>query len=170
MIRDRIYGSTSGITQIKVLLYFVFFCGTTAQQHNSGLGRLTVEVFDHTQLYICSQQKSSDEWSARRRGRYLNNTQHTQETNIHALRVIRTRDPSNQAAADLRLRSRGHRHRQKDSHSQTWRVLVSLTQNGASRNCVASFYLFVYIWEIYISRCCDHWGLLLLTCQYIHKH
>jgi hypothetical protein len=32
----------------------------------------------------------------------------TQETNIHAPSVIRTRDPSNRAAADLRLRPRGH--------------------------------------------------------------
>jgi hypothetical protein len=33
----------------------------------------------------------------------------TQETNIHALSGIRTYDPSNQAAADLRLRPRGDR-------------------------------------------------------------
>jgi hypothetical protein len=33
----------------------------------------------------------------------------TQETNIHALSGIRTRDLSNQAAADLRLRRRGYR-------------------------------------------------------------
>jgi hypothetical protein len=31
----------------------------------------------------------------------------TQETNIHALSRIRIRDPSNQEAADLRLRPRG---------------------------------------------------------------
>jgi hypothetical protein len=31
----------------------------------------------------------------------------TQETNIHALSGIRTRDSSNQAAAELRLRPRG---------------------------------------------------------------
>jgi hypothetical protein len=36
----------------------------------------------------------------------------TQETNIRALRGIRTRDPSNQAAADLRLRPGGHQGRQ----------------------------------------------------------
>jgi hypothetical protein len=35
----------------------------------------------------------------------------TQETNIHALSGIRTGDPSNQAAADLRLRPRGYRGR-----------------------------------------------------------
>jgi hypothetical protein len=35
----------------------------------------------------------------------------TQETNIHALSGIRTRDPSDQATADLRLRPRDHRGR-----------------------------------------------------------
>ena len=34
----------------------------------------------------------------------------THETNIHALNRIRTRDPSNQAAADLRLRKHGQRY------------------------------------------------------------
>jgi hypothetical protein len=38
----------------------------------------------------------------------------TQQTNIHAPSVIRTRDPINQAAADLlRLRPRGHWDRQQ---------------------------------------------------------
>jgi hypothetical protein len=40
----------------------------------------------------------------------------TQQTNIHALTGIRTRDPSNQAAADLRLRPRGHRRRHVLGH------------------------------------------------------
>jgi hypothetical protein len=35
----------------------------------------------------------------------------TQETNTHALSGIRNRDPSNQEAADLRLRPRGYRGR-----------------------------------------------------------
>jgi len=39
---------------------------------------------------------------------YLPNTQQKQETNIHAYSEIRTRDPSNHAAAELRLRSHGH--------------------------------------------------------------
>ena len=53
-------------------------------------------------------------WSARCRGRYLHNTQQIQGTNIHALSGIRTRDISNQAAADLRLRPHGHRDRQQE--------------------------------------------------------
>jgi hypothetical protein len=47
----------------------------------------------------------------------------TQETNIHALSGIRTRDPSNQAAADLRLRSRGCRGRQTNlMPSNMWKI------------------------------------------------
>jgi hypothetical protein len=38
----------------------------------------------------------------------------TQETNIHALSGIRTRDPSNQAAAGVRLRPSGNRGRPMD--------------------------------------------------------
>jgi hypothetical protein len=49
-----------------------------------------------------------DEWSARRRGRYLHNTQQTRDTNIHAVTGIRTRDPSNQEAPDVCLRRHGH--------------------------------------------------------------
>jgi hypothetical protein len=50
-----------------------------------------------------------DERSPCRRGLCIHRTtQHiTQEINIHALSGIRTRDPSYQAAADLRLRPRG---------------------------------------------------------------
>jgi hypothetical protein len=50
-----------------------------------------------------------DEGLARRRDFcYLRNTQHSQETDIHAPGGIRTRDPNKQTAADLRLTRRGH--------------------------------------------------------------
>ena len=42
------------------------------------------------------------------------NTQHLQETNIHAHGGIRDHDPSKRAAADPSLRSRGHRDRMFD--------------------------------------------------------
>jgi hypothetical protein len=45
-----------------------------------------------------------DEWSARRRDRYLHDTQQTQEKNIHALRAIRTHARNGRTAADSRLR------------------------------------------------------------------
>ena len=43
-----------------------------------------------------------NEWSARRRGRYLHNTQ---EKNIHALSGVITRDPSSQAEQTYALDS-----------------------------------------------------------------
>ena len=49
-----------------------------------------------------------NEWSARRRGRYLQDTQQTQNTNIHAFSWIRTRDPSNPGAADILIRRKSH--------------------------------------------------------------
>jgi len=47
------------------------------------------------------------EGSALRRDRYVHDTHQTQETNISALIGIQTRDSSNQATADLRLRRHG---------------------------------------------------------------
>jgi len=49
-----------------------------------------------------------DEWSARRRELYLR-TNSTHRRHIHASSGIQTRNPNKQAAADPRLRPRGHR-------------------------------------------------------------
>jgi hypothetical protein len=67
-----------------------------------------------------------DEWSARRRGLYLHKT--TQHINITEKYIpapsgIRIRDPSNQAAADLRLKPRGH----WDRHSLSILSVISVT-------------------------------------------
>jgi hypothetical protein len=53
-------------------------------------------------------------WSSRRRGRQThdNTTYKHKRQNIYALSGVRSRDPSNQAAAEPRLRSRGHPNRQ----------------------------------------------------------
>jgi len=45
---------------------------------------------------------------ALRRGLYLQNPQHSQETNIHVTGGIRTHNPSKQTAVDLHLRPRDH--------------------------------------------------------------
>ena len=78
-----------------------------AQQPNSGLGCLVVEIskfLDHAQTPL-------NEWSSRHRDCYLHNTQQTQETHIHVHFGIWTSDHSSQAAADLHLRNHGHRGR-----------------------------------------------------------
>jgi len=61
-----------------------------------------------TDIYIHTRGRAPlDEGSARRRGVYLHNTQHSQEKNIHATDGIRTRSPMKRAAADLCLRPSG---------------------------------------------------------------
>ena len=61
-----------------------------AQQPNSGLGRLSVQVSrSHTVKYTYTPSGTPlNEWSARRRGRYLHNALQTQDKNIYALRGI----------------------------------------------------------------------------------
>jgi len=67
-----------------------------------------LRVLDHTQLRTTVGRTPLDEWSARRRDLYL--TKH----NTHNKQIsmppggIRTHDLSRRAAADLRLRPRGH--------------------------------------------------------------
>jgi len=69
-----------------------------------------LKFLDPTQTYI-PDGPPPNERSVRRRGCHLHSTQQTQQTNIHAFRWIRSRDPSIQAAADLRLRTHGHLNR-----------------------------------------------------------
>jgi hypothetical protein len=79
-----------------------------------------VEVFlnhsrflDHTQLtHAVGLLWTSDQLIAEASTYTGQHIIETQETNNHALSGIRTRDLSNQAAADLRLRQRGYRGRQ----------------------------------------------------------
>jgi hypothetical protein len=57
--------------------------------------------------YLCSGHKSTPDLQV---PPLPDNTQHPQVTGNHASGGIRTRNPSKQAAADLRLRRRGHRY------------------------------------------------------------
>jgi hypothetical protein len=75
-----------------------------AQQPNWGVGRLNVDVSRSLTIrgtHPVGLLWTSDELVAQAASYTL---QQTQETNIHTIIVIRTRDPSNKAAADLRLR------------------------------------------------------------------
>jgi hypothetical protein len=71
------------------------------QQSNSSLGSLIVEVSGlHTIRHTLPVGLPWSSDKARRRSRNLNDTQQTQETNIHALSGARHRDPCNQAPSD----------------------------------------------------------------------
>jgi hypothetical protein len=75
-----------------------------------GRRRLFAKIFTaHTYTHTHAHSRSPpDQWSARRTGRYLHNTQQTQETNTHTVCGIRTRDLSNPAAGDARFRRPSH--------------------------------------------------------------
>jgi len=80
-----------------------------ALQLNSCLGRLVLWLLDYTQLFTRPSRTPLKVWSAPRRGPYLHNVQQTQETNIHALSGIRTRNLNIQAPVDLLLRPHDQR-------------------------------------------------------------
>jgi len=61
-----------------------------------------LKVLDHIQLD--THTHTSDKWSARRTGRSLQNTQQTQQTNIHALRGIRNSDFRKSRSCTIGLR------------------------------------------------------------------
>ena len=108
-----------------------------------------------------------DEWSARRRDLYLTNTQHSQQTNIHAPGGIRTRNPSKRSAGDPRLRSLGQE------------MLFSYFISGnLAKNSVAIWmlvnigqkWLSLMAFEInkaetirkFLNFCIEHWSILAL--------
>ena len=83
--------------RLRICIYF-----SVLQQPRSGLDRLFVRFLNHPQLdtHACARGETPlNDWSARRTGRYLYNTQQTKETNVHAPSGIRNRDPTNRAAA-----------------------------------------------------------------------
>jgi len=90
-------------------LYFFFLwrCGPTRAMASSFL-----RFLDHTHTHIQRRNTVSrtplDVWSAPSQRPQPDNTSHSQQTNIHATGGIRTHDLSRRAAADLRLRPRGH--------------------------------------------------------------
>jgi hypothetical protein len=85
------------------VLYIVYFFSQMALQPNAGYGLLINEVFrDHT--YDAPQSVgllwTSDQFVAETS--QPDNTQHSQQTHIHAPGGIRTHDLSGRAAVDLR--------------------------------------------------------------------
>ena len=106
------------IAACKYFVYLHFFLWPTHQIWSRSLHFLTflnhVHTHIHTCTYIHTHTPDRDPWkegSACRGGRYLHDTQQTQETNIRALSGIWTHNSSSPATADLRLRPRGHRRR-----------------------------------------------------------
>jgi len=71
----------------------------------------SARLHDHTQTHHSRQDSSGRGISPTQRP-VLDNTQHSQQTDIHASGGIRTRNPSKVAVADPRPTPRGHQDRQ----------------------------------------------------------
>jgi len=80
-------------------VYFIWFWRSSPQR---AMASSFTRFLDHT-----VGRTPLDEWSARRRPQ-PDNTQHSQQADIHAPGGIRTHNLSRRAAADLPLRPRGH--------------------------------------------------------------
>ena len=86
----------------------------SAQQPNSGLGHLVFEAstshtIEHTHAKSHAPSKTPlSECSGCRTGRYLHDTQQTQERIISVFSGIRKHSHNNHEVASLRLRPRGH--------------------------------------------------------------
>jgi hypothetical protein len=92
---------------------FISYCDATAHlgPRPPHLGFVYHTQLDtHTRTHARGRNPLN-EWSTRRRGRYLHNTQQTKDTNSCAAIGIRTGNPSNKPAAELRHREHGHRDR-----------------------------------------------------------
>ena len=106
---------------------------SVALQPNSGLGRPVLRFLDQTETRALASAHARTH--ARTRDQLVGvsatctNTQQTQETNIRAISRIRTRDPSNQVASDLSLRSQGHRVQPRAPIIQVNFVLTNIFHN-----------------------------------------
>jgi len=89
-----------------LILTFCFFGG--AQQPPVGQGLLIHEVFRSHTTTQHSRQYSSERVISSSQRTLPDNTRHSQQRDVHAPGVIRTRSLSRWAAADLLLRRRGH--------------------------------------------------------------
>ena len=86
---------------------FIFFLGLTSFCLLT-LGVGVIGAPDHTYWYIYSRLDSSGLGIGTSQTAVADNTQKLQQTDIHALGWIRTRNPSRRAATDSRPQPSGH--------------------------------------------------------------
>jgi hypothetical protein len=152
--------------------YVVFFCGAATQRgswppHSWGF-------LDHTQRRTTVDRTPLDEWSARRRDLYLDNTQHS---NIHAPGGIQTHDLSRQTAADVRLRPRGY----WDRPYVVFKHKMAPATGFENEIQTKSFGLRFCQWMVSTEKCCGYalWVVVISTskslvtlkvCKSVHHH
>ena len=120
---------------ISKQVYKFSWCNSPQQARVSSLTRL----HDHTQTYHTRQDSSGQVISPSQRP-LPDNTQHSQQTDIHATGGIQTRNPRNRGTADPQLRPRGHWERPKQ--------ICIFTNTARQRSLVQA----------------DHWSRAVLQC------
>jgi len=90
------------------------FSPSVALRPNAGHGLLILEVSRSHTTTLLSRKDSSGRVISSSQRPLPDNTQHSQQTNIHAHGGIRTHDLSRRVAAELCLRPRGHWNRQDE--------------------------------------------------------
>ena len=134
-----------GLIYIYIYVFLLWRCDPTRVMASSFLMFL-----DHTQQRTTVGRTPLDEWSARTQRPLPDNTQHSQQTNIHVPGKIRTHNLSRRSALNLRLRPRGHwdRHKEYYKNQLTQRIpsywqesLVLLTLRRRTT------YIYVALWR-----------------------
>jgi hypothetical protein len=100
---------------LRIYLKYISILFSVAYSPNRAWPRRS-RFLDHAQLldthtHTRTQAHAADfceEGSVCRKDHYIHNKKQTQETNIHAPSGNRSRDPSNQAVSDLRIKTFDH--------------------------------------------------------------
>ena len=103
----QLFYATCNVVTVVHNLTFYF---TMAKKHFWTRASSLSRIYDHIQTHH-NRYESSGRGVGPSQRLLPDNTQHSQETDIHDSGGIRTHNPSKQAAADPRLRPRGHRDR-----------------------------------------------------------
>ena len=106
------------------------------------------KFLDHTQRRTAFGRTPLDEWSARSRELYLTEHNTQKQTDIHVPGGIRTRNLSMRAAADLRLRTRGH----WDGRDWSWWCLIVLIRGDCSHE--VETHLGTTCCDVFHAECC----------------
>jgi len=118
-------------SRIRYLYVFFFFCCGAAIRRGSRPPH-SCGFLDHTQRRTTVGRTPLDEWISSSQKSLPDNTQHSQQTNLHAPGGIRTHDLNRRTAAELCLRPRGRWDQQL--HACTgYKILVPESPRSSSR-------------------------------------
>ena len=106
------------------------------------------------------------------------NTQHSQDTDVHTPGGIRTHDLSRRAAVDLRLRPRGHWNRHSSAYKTefiSWKLWEFRCRMWSSKYAAFAFSVILKVWRSFaVTLCyvtiCSVWHVVIAMYYYHHRH